>query len=83
MHPEHEDEVKSLTLIDRLELGSDRMDYMVHNVSVVCHQISYHITCFPNLRVKLWIKLYMCITLRCRCTSSVNRVNAITDENVS
>lgn len=82
MCPEHEDEVKSLTLIDRLELGGDSMDYMAHT-SVVCRQISYHITRFPNLRVKLWIKSYMSITLRCRCTSRVNCVKAITDENVS
>lgn len=83
MHSEHEDEVKSLTLIDRLELGCDSMDYVAHTVSVVCCQISYHITRFANLRVKLWIKSNMGITLRCRCTSRVNHVKAITDENVS
>lgn len=74
MHPEHEDEVKSLTLINRLELNRDHMDYVVHNVSVVCRQIS---TRFLNLTVKRWIEAYMGITLRCRCISSANRVNAI------
>lgn len=77
MHSEHEDEVKSLTLINRLELSRDHMDYVVHNVSVACRQIS---TRFPNLTVKRWIKAYMGITLRCRCISSVNRVNAISLE---